>query len=107
MAKVTVLFLAFCCNPCFSCAGVLKKGAAKSGDHNNMGHAFWWQATMKRMDIRVERVGSKENIADDPSRGEFCSLTLMNGEYKQPSIPDASWNSVSWQPRRCEFMDLE
>ena len=79
----------------------MKKGSAQKADHNSMSHAFWWHAAKKKMGIRIERVESKLNIADDPSRNDLASLNMLGAEWKNPSIPNIEWSSIRWQPMSC------
>ena len=46
----------------------LRKGRARSFDHNAIVHSIWAKAWQKSAGMWVTRVASKENIADDPSR---------------------------------------
>ena len=44
------------------------KGCSKSFDHNSLVHVIWKRCAELRLGIWVERVPTKVNIADDPSR---------------------------------------
>ena len=51
--------------------GALRKKAAKQSDHNALVHAVWLMAARNNVGLWIERVGTKDNIADDPSREEY------------------------------------
>ena len=48
------------------------KGRAKEFDHSCIIHCIWLFAAQNRMRLRIERVPTKDNIADLPSREEYC-----------------------------------
>ena len=47
----------------------LRKGSAKQEDHNLLVFAVWFAAARLGCALWFERVGAKDNIADQPSRG--------------------------------------
>ena len=46
----------------------LKAGAARCEDHNMIVHAIWAFAAKYKLPIWFDRVPSKDNLADEPSR---------------------------------------
>ena len=52
----------------------LRAGAAKASDHNLIVHALWLHAARVGYGLWVERVASKDNIADLPSREAYKVL---------------------------------
>ena len=46
----------------------LKAGAARCEDHNMIVHAIWAFAAKQKLPIWFDRVRSKDNLADEPSR---------------------------------------
>ena len=76
--------------------GALRKKAAKQSDHNALVHAVWLMAARNNVGLWIERVGTKDNIADDPSRGEYKLLELMGAKYSPPTVPDELWEPHTW-----------
>ena len=52
----------------------MKRGSAKAFDHNELIHEIWSLAMEAKIALWVERVPSKFNIADSPSRFEWQIL---------------------------------
>ena len=50
-------------------------------------------------DLHVARVESKANIADGPSRDEFCFLNDLGAVYVPPVLP--SWIDDIWAVPEC------
>ena len=50
------------------------KGSAKQFDHNQIVHDIWSMALVGKVALWIERVPSKFNIADSPSRHEWGIL---------------------------------
>ena len=76
--------------------GAFSKGASKSNDHNMLSYAFWLQAARDRINIHINRVDTKVNIADDPSRGDFEIMNALGAEFVKPIIPKVIWNPENW-----------
>ena len=62
-----------------------------------MAHAFWLGAAKNQMNTQMMRVASKQNIADEPSRGELGSMIALGAEWVNPIIPDVVWDSNRWE----------
>ena len=54
-----------------------RKGSSKQFDHTCMVHAMWLKAVRLRVDIQVERVPTKDNISDSPSREDYRSVCIV------------------------------
>ena len=54
-----------------SCA---RRGSAKSFDHNCIVHCIWLFAAKHGINLRIDRVPTKDNISDLPSREEYGLL---------------------------------
>ena len=50
------------------------RGAARAFDHNQIIHEIWSLCFGKQINLWIERVPSKDNISDSPSRGEHDIL---------------------------------
>ena len=70
--------------------------SVKSNDHNMLSYAFWLQAARDRINIHINRVDTKVNIADDPSRGDFEIMNALGAEFLKPIIPKVIWNPENW-----------
>ena len=77
--------------------GVLAKGAAKAGDHNRIVHKIWLNAAINNTGIWICRVPSEDNIADEPSRGEFSTLKKLYSVWKNPVLSDVLGNPDKWE----------
>ena len=80
-------------------------GAAKAWDHNMLVHTIWAEAVDNRTRLCFERVPSKDNIADSPSRSclpghlraarmhmprdarfEYRILEALGASWRQPVV---------------------
>ena len=57
------------------------KGSAKCFDHNQIIHECWTIAYKHRINLWIERVASKFNISDSPSRGDHSLLHEMKAQW--------------------------
>jgi hypothetical protein len=48
------------------------------------------------MDLFIERVGTKDNVADLPSREERTLLRKWGAEEVAPELPHDAWNLKQW-----------
>ena len=62
----------------------VRQGSAKSWDHCEIVHDIWSLALMNRTFIWVERVCSKENLSDCPSRLDYELLQQLGAEWRAP-----------------------
>jgi hypothetical protein len=61
----------------------LAAGASRSDDHNRMIHATWMLAMQLDVSLWVDRVPTKENIADLPSRESYQLMKQVCEMYKK------------------------
>jgi len=73
-----------------------RRGSAKAWDHNHVVHALWVKAAMLRCHLWVDRVPTKVNIADLPSREEYGLLHAMGTIFVEPVLDEMFWNSSAW-----------
>ena len=73
-----------------------RRGSAKAWDHNHVVHALWVKAAMLRCHMVVDRVPTKVNIADLPSREEYWLLHQMQTLRVEPVIDAMFWSSDAW-----------
>lgn len=71
-------------------------GAARAFDHACLAHGLWVKIAQLRCLARVERVPTDENIADDPSRGEFGLLRQLGAVRIDPHLDEAFCTPASW-----------
>ena len=69
-----------------SAASNLVKGYSPQVDSAAIAGEFWLHASALRANIYVERVESKSNLSDGPSRHEFDLLISMGGVWTDPSL---------------------
>ena len=67
-----------------------------SFDHAQLVHERWTHAAECHMSLWVERVGTHDNIADLPSRGEFRVLEQAGAQYSAPTLRERYWDKVTW-----------
>jgi len=62
------------------------KGAAKAFDHNDMIHEIWMHAFIHKIKLWVERVPSKYNISDSPSRFEYQIFEDLDAAWRKADV---------------------
>ena len=60
----------------------------KSFDHNALIHEIWSHAFQFRMHLWVERVPSKWNIADCPSRFKYNLMEGLEAVWRKPVLAE-------------------
>jgi len=60
------------------------RGSARAFDHNQIIHEVWSLCFARRVDLWIERVPSKYNISDSPSRGEHEILGDLGATWVVP-----------------------
>ena len=65
---------------------VLAKGAARSEDHNAFAHVAWLLAARDGFSLSFHRVGTKDNIADLPSREVYCGFLCDDAVWIDPIL---------------------
>ena len=73
-----------------------QRGSAKAWDHNCIVHSIWHKAATHRCHMVVDRVPTKENIADLPSREQYELLHAMGTTFVAPVIDSMFWESSAW-----------
>ena len=69
----------------------MRKGSAKEFDHNCIVHCIWLRAAAHKMALLIERVASKLNIADLPSREDYRVLEEMGAVWRRPFLDEPFW----------------
>ena len=62
---------------------------------------MWLKAAELNANLWFRRVGTDENIADDPSREDYRLLRALNAEYVCPVLDEAFWQRDAWHLLRC------
>ncbi len=70
------------------------RGSAKVWDHNHLVHQIWTVAMTHSIKLWVERVPSKENLADCPSRGSDELLSELGATFVTPYMDESTLDSV-------------
>ena len=65
----------------------LVKGYSPKSDSCELAGAYWLQAAKTATDLYVDRVESKSNLSDGPSRLEFHTLRALGSASVSPVIP--------------------
>ena len=73
-----------------------ERGSAKAWDHNCIVHSIWYKAATLRCHMVVDRVPTKDNIADLPSREKYDLLHAMGTSFVEPVIDNMFWDSTAW-----------
>ena len=55
-------------------------GSARSVDHNRLVHGMWMMSMRLNLSLWIDRVPTKENIADLPSRESYELLEQVGDE---------------------------
>ena len=75
----------------------LRRGSTVSMDHNAIIHMTWLVAARNSSGVFVERVRTKDNIADDPSRCEYRWMHALGATWRKPRLPCELWSPlVEW-----------
>jgi hypothetical protein len=74
----------------------LRAGTAKSDDHNMLIHGILLFAAKHDFTVWVERVPSKENIADEPSREEYSLLWKLGAVRTTARLPATAHIPKTW-----------
>ena len=64
------------------------KGSARAFDHNALVHEIWSHALRHNFHLWVERVPSKFNIADSPSRFRYKILEDIKAKWRRPVLAE-------------------
>ena len=64
------------------------KGSARAFDHNALVHEIWSHALRHSIHLWIERVPSKFNISDSPSRFRYKILDDLNAKWRKPVMAD-------------------
>ena len=74
-----------------------RRGCAKAFDHNCIIHGLWTLVLNLHVDLQLERVPTKDNIADCPSRGDFVLLESIGAEYVKPKLRRVFYDPCAWE----------
>ena len=66
----------------------LVKGYSPKSDSCEIAGAYWLQAALTSSDIYIDRVESKSNLSDGPSRLDFALLDSLGSIPVSPIVPD-------------------
>ena len=73
-----------------------QRGSAKAWDHNLIVHSIWYKAATQRCHMVVDRVPTKDNIADLPSREQYELLHAMGTTFVAPVLDSMFWEPSAW-----------
>jgi len=93
--KGTVAHLVVCvCLPVLDL--LMPAGATRGFDHNCLVHALWKRFAQLKLAVWVMRVPTSENIADDPSREDYCLLEKLGAVRSKPVLDNVFWHAQTW-----------
>ena len=77
-----------------------RRGSARSFDHGCIVHSLWKRSLHLKAPLWIERVPTKENLADLPSREKYELLHAMGAIWLPPILDDefrspGAWRSIS------------
>ena len=72
-------------------------GTAKEFDQNSIVHAIWKRLAELNVEMWVERVPTKENLADEPSRERYALLEYMGARSIEPVLDDVFLEAQTWR----------
>jgi hypothetical protein len=73
------------------------KGGSKEWDHSCIAHCIWSCALQLRIGLWLERVPSKDNISDDPSREKYELLERLRAINVPARLFESFGSSQTWQ----------
>ena len=59
-------------------------------------HSIWAKAATLKCHMIVDRVPSKYNISDQPSRGHYGLLHALDAEFVEPQLDKMFWEETAW-----------
>ena len=79
------------------CSYVCLSGATKQFDQNSLIHAIWHHLARLKIHVWVERVPTKLNIADLPSRESYDLLNRIGAKWVPAHLGVAFRNAQTWE----------
>ena len=70
------------------------RGSAARSDHNGIVHGIWLEAWRLQVGLWIERVPSKDNVADLPSREQYRLLRQLRALWR-PSVFPTTYDGLS------------
>ena len=77
-------------------AACLVRGYSPKTDSSALVGSFWLLASRTRAEIYIDRVESKSNIADGPSRLDFSLLESLHATFVSPNVNSLFLSDLSW-----------
>ena len=72
----------------------LVRGSSLAEDMNVLIGRMWLQLSSLQIDLSVQRVESKANVADGPTRCDFSKIAKLGAQFHAPRWP--AWASDVW-----------
>ena len=83
--------------------GAMRSASAKASDHNQLVHEIWTAALKYEVALWTERVPSKYNVADLPSRFEWQLMNDIGAQWVTPCFDGSSMEHQWAQSRHLLF----
>ena len=77
-----------------SAAANLVKGYSPKSDSSSIVGTFWLLAAALRASIYIDRVESKSNLSDGPSRFDFSLIQSLGGKWEPPNLSSLTSPSI-------------
>lgn len=75
----------------------VEKGGARAWDHSCVVQGIWLRALRMRTGMWIERVASKDNISDLPSREEYDLMQKLKAQWREPWFHSSFLQPQAWQ----------
>ena len=66
--------------------GAARKATAQEWDHCCIAHEIWSLALRNKMQLWIQRVASKDNISDCPSREDYNLMKALEAKWVSPVV---------------------
>ena len=73
------------------------KGSARAFDHTCIVNCLWLKAAQLGIEMVIDRVPTKENIADLPSRGSYHLLKKIGAVAVKAKMDTAFYKPTAWE----------
>ena len=72
------------------------RGSAREWDHSAIVHRLWHKAAQLGAHLYIERVPTKDNVSDLPSRQEYRLLERLKAKFVTPQLDKMFWCPDAW-----------
>ena len=69
-----------------------RRGSSSKADHNTIVHRVWAYAYQHDIKLWIERVGTDDNVADNPSRANDPLMVYIGAKWSEPVL--TGWDDM-------------